>query len=92
VQTDEIIRLQAESNYTHIFMKDNKVFVSAKTLKEYDELLQGHGFLRVHKSHLVNSIHIQAYDRQGILLMTDSTTVEVARRKKEFLQQSLGGS
>lgn len=91
VQTDEIIRLQAESNYTHIFMKDNKIFVSAKTLKEYDELLQGHNFLRVHKSHLVNSIHIEAYDRQGILIMSDGTKVEVARRKKEFLQQSLGG-
>ncbi len=89
VQLDEIIRLQAESNYTHIFLKDNKLFVSAKTLKEYDEMLQGHRFLRVHKSHLVNPDHIEAYDRQGILLMSDGSKVEVARRKKEFLQQSL---
>lgn len=91
VQLDEIIRLQAESNYTHIFLKDNKLFVSAKTLKEYDEMLQGHRFLRVHKSHLVNPDHIEAYDRQGILLMSDGSKVEVARRKKEFLQQSLAG-
>ncbi|MCY7311107.1 MAG: LytTR family transcriptional regulator [Chitinophagaceae bacterium] len=73
------------------FTKYNKVFVSAKTLKEYDELQQGHNFLRVHKSHLVNSNHIEAYARQGILVMSDGTKVEVARRKKEFLQQSLGG-
>jgi len=91
VQLDEIIRLQAESNYTHIFLKDNKLFVSAKTLKEYDEMLQGQRFLRVHKSHLVNPDHIEAYDRQGILLMSDGSKVEVARRKKEFLQQSLAG-
>ncbi|MBL7749379.1 MAG: response regulator transcription factor [Chitinophagaceae bacterium] len=91
VQLDEIIRLQAESNYTHIFLKDNKLFVSAKTLKEYDEMLQGHRFLRVHKSHLVNPDHIEAYDRQGILLMSDGSKVEVARRKKEFLQHSLSG-
>jgi two-component system, LytTR family, response regulator len=91
VQIDEIIRLQAESNYTHIFLKENKIFISAKTLKEYDEMLEGQRFLRVHKSHLVNPAHIQAYDRQGILLMSDNSKVEVARRKKEFLQQALAG-
>jgi two-component system LytT family response regulator len=88
---DAIIRLQAESNYTHIFLTGNKVFISAKTLKEYDEMLEGQRFLRVHKSHLVNPAHIQAYDRQGILLMSDNSKVEVARRKKEFLQQALAG-
>jgi two-component system, LytTR family, response regulator len=92
VQLDEIIRLQAESNYTHIFLKGNKVFVSAKTLKEYDEILQGHKFLRVHKSHLVNPAHIESYDKQGMLHMSDGTKVEVARRKKDFLQQSLSGN
>jgi two-component system, LytTR family, response regulator len=91
VQIDEIIRLQAESNYTHIFLTGNKVFISAKTLKEYDEMLEGQRFLRVHKSHLVNPAHIQAYDRQGILLMSDNSKVEVARRKKEYLQQALAG-
>jgi len=89
VQIDEIIRLQAESNYTHIFLKGNKVFVSAKTLKEYDEMLTGQHFLRVHKSHLVNPDHIEAYDRQGILQMSDQSKVEVARRKRDFLQAAL---
>jgi two-component system LytT family response regulator len=91
VQIDEIIRLQAESNYTHIFLTGKKVFISAKTLKEYDEMLQGQRFLRVHKSHLINPMHIQSYDRQGILHMSDESIVEVARRKKEFLQQALAG-
>ena len=91
VEIDEIIRLQAESNYTHIFLTGNKVFISAKTLKEYDELLQGHRFFRVHKSHLVNSTHIQSYDRQGILKMSDHSVVEVSRRKKEYLQMALSG-
>lgn len=92
VQLDEIIRLQAESNYTRIFLTDKKVFVSAKTLKEYDEILQGHQFLRVHKSHLVNPAHIRSYEKQGLLIMSDGAEVEVARRKKDFLQQSLSGN
>lgn len=91
VELDEIIRLQAESNYTHIFLTGKRLFVSAKTLKEYDEILQGHRFLRVHKSHLVNPRHINGYDKAGLLHMSDNTIVEVARRRKEFLQQALSG-
>ena len=68
-----------------------KLFVSAKTLKEYDEILQGHRFLRVHKSHMVNPRHIEGYDKAGLLHMSDGSTVEVARRRKEFLQQALAG-
>ena len=71
VYLDEIIRLQAESNYTKIFLGDKKVFVSAKTLTEYDEILQGHRFLRVHKSHLVNPAHIRSYEKSGMLIMSD---------------------
>jgi two-component system LytT family response regulator len=89
VQLDEIIRLQAESNYTHIYLTGNKIFVSAKTLKDYDEILAGHHFLRVHKSHLVNPSHIQNYDRIGQLTMSDGAIVEVSRRKKEYLQHAL---
>lgn len=91
VSLKEIVRLQADSNYTHIFLENKTVFVSAKTLKEYDEILHGHRFLRVHKSHLVNPDHIISYDRQGVLLMSDNSKVEVARRKKEYLQQALAG-
>lgn len=91
VELNEIIRLQAESNYTHIHLSGKKIFVSAKTLKEYDEILQEHRFLRVHKSHLVNPAHIESYDKQGFLLMSDGAQVEVARRKREFLQQTLSG-
>lgn len=91
VQLEEIIRLQAESNYTHIYLDRNKVFVSAKTLKEYDEILTGHHFLRVHKSHLINPAHVESYDRTGFLKMSDGSTVEVSRRKKEYLQQALAG-
>ena len=91
VALDEIIRLQSESNYTHIFLKGNRVFVSAKTLKEYDEILQGHHFIRVHKSHLVNPTYIESYNRSGELILSDGTKVEVARRKKEYVLEALKG-
>ncbi len=89
VTLDEIIRLQADSNYTKVHLTQNRVFVSAKTLKEYDEILREQHFLRIHKSHLINPTHIESYDKQGWLKMSDGSEVEVARRKKEYVQDAL---
>lgn len=89
VTLDEIIRLQADSNYTKVHLAQNRVFVSAKTLKEYDEILKEQHFLRTHKSHLINPTHIESYDKQGWLKMSDGSEVEVARRKKEYVQEAL---
>jgi two-component system LytT family response regulator len=50
----EIVRLQADRNNTHIFFQNGKQFLSSKTLTEYDKMLRASGFLRVHRSHLVN--------------------------------------
>ena len=85
VDLKDIIRLQAERNYTRFFFAKGKQFLSAKTLLEYEKILEGSGFKRVHKSHLVNSTHIKSYDRAGIIRMSDDSEVEVSRRKKDAM-------
>jgi two-component system LytT family response regulator len=91
VSVAEIVRLQAERNYTRIYFSGRPPVVSAKTLKEYEELLDEYGFIRVHKSHLVNITHITRYDRDGWLQTDDGSRVEVARRKKEYLLRTMKG-
>jgi two-component system, LytTR family, response regulator len=83
VKLDDIIRLQAERNYTRFFFADGKEFVSAKTLKDYEEMLPETNFVRVHRTHLVNKDFIKQYDREGLLILNDGSSVEVSRRKKE---------
>ncbi len=85
----DIVRLEADRNYTRFFLVNNKQFVSAKTLKEYEIMLKDHGFIRVHKSHLLNRYFITRYDKQGLLFLTDGTSVEVSRRRREFVMDSL---
>jgi len=83
VEVDTIIRLQADRNYTRFYFNDKKEFLASKTLKEYEELLDGCGFIRIHRTHLINSRYIKEYEREGIMILKDNTEVEVARRKKE---------
>jgi len=90
VGLDEIIRLQADRNYTKLFFTNGKSFMAAKTLKEYEEILSSSGaFVRVHRMHLVNFNFIREYDREGLLHLKDGSAVEVSRRKKESLLKFL---
>ena len=89
----EVIRLEASSNYTHIFCKNGKKHTVAKLLKDFEEQLSGAGFFRSHSSHLVNLSHVTKYQRGdgGYLFMSDGVQIEVSRsRKKELLKVLLG--
>lgn len=86
---NQIIRLEAESNYTRFHFVDKKPLVVAKTLGEYEELLTPHGFLRTHRTHLVNRQYVQSFQPEGFLLMKDNSKVEISRRRKEEVLDTL---
>ena len=86
---EEIIRLEGESNYTRFYFTDKKILLTSRTLKEYEEMLAAHGFLRVHKSHLVNKKYIVSYNAEGMLVMKDSSKVEISRRRKEEVMAAI---
>ena len=85
VDIDNIIRCEAEDYYTRFFLKEGKVIMVSKTLKENEELLSEYNFIRTHKSHLVNLKYIKSFLRVdgGSIVMTDGTYVPVSRRKRE---------
>lgn len=89
---EEIVRLEGESNYTRLYFKDKKPLLVSKTLKEYEDILTEHGFIRIHKSHLVNKKHVVNYNADGQLVMVDQSKVEISRRRKDDVMEALRGS
>ncbi|MCF2490235.1 LytTR family DNA-binding domain-containing protein [Dyadobacter sp. CY347] len=80
---EQIIRMQGDGNYTFIHTTHKKPIVTSKTLKYFDEMLDEFGFIRTHKSHLVNPRHIsQMSHDHGYIVVSDGTEVEISRRKK----------
>lgn len=88
-KADEIIRLEGESNYTKFFFTNNKTLFTSKTLKDFEEILINHGFIRIHKSHVVNKNFVINYSPEGILTMIDNSRVEISRRRKEDVLMQL---
>ena len=78
---EEVVRCQGEENYTRIFFSQKKPVLASKTLREYEDLLAGHGFLRIHKSHLVNRRFVKNILPDRRLLLTEGTELDIAKRR-----------
>ena len=88
IRISDIIRCEASSNYTIIYLVTGKRIVAPKTLKEFEELLTSEGFFRVHQSHLINLSHIQQFLKtKNKLKLSDGSEVEVSRRKKTLFME-----
>lgn len=87
---EEVVRMEADKSYTHIHLVNKKPFIASKTLKHFEEMLEGFDFIRTHKSHLVNSRHITRISNDhDFILLTDGSKIEISRRKKDEVFQQL---
>ncbi|WP_439481575.1 LytR/AlgR family response regulator transcription factor [Cyclobacterium plantarum] len=91
VELDEISHLQADVNYTVIHFQNKQKITVAKTLKEFEAMLQVLGFFRVHNSHLVNLSKVKQFKKGkgGTLILENGSQIDVSTRKKEALLTAL---
>ena len=84
INIKDIVRCEAEDNYTHIHLKGGEKIVASKTIKSYEELLTSVNFYRVHKSHLINLNFMRKFVKGdgGYLIMDDGKKIEVSRRRR----------
>jgi two-component system, LytTR family, response regulator len=81
----DIIRIESNSNYSRIVLLEGRSLVVPKLLKDFESLLRGYRFYRVHNSHLINLTHVTKYLRGdgGQVMMQNGDMVDVSRRKKD---------
>lgn len=90
VTISNIIRFEAQGNYTAIYVTNEKPLMATRTIKDYEQLLPEAIFCRIHNSHIINLQRIQKYQkgRGGQVIMEDGSAIEVAsRRRQDFLER-----
>jgi two-component system LytT family response regulator len=92
IKVDEVMYLRASGNYTEIFMSNGQKHLVSRHLKEYDDLLAEQNFFRIHHSTLINVNFIKNYVRGegGYVIMSDSSSLDVSRRKKDAFLEKIG--
>ena len=89
LSVDEIACFQGEGNYSTIFLLNGKKYIVTKTLKHLEYILDD-TFIRVHKSFLINSDHIESvYTHDRILKLVGGKEVSISRRKKKEINQRI---
>lgn len=92
VKIEDILRIEADDNYSIIFTEQRKRFVSSKNLKSFEQFLDKNNFLRIHHSHLVNlskvvKINLKNYSE---IQLSNGEKLSVSVRKKQDLIKRFG--
>lgn len=82
VKTEDILRLQADGNFTQVYLTDGSKKMVCRFLKHFDDLLE-HPFVRVHRSHIININFVKSYHKGGTVTLSDQTEIEVSGSFKE---------
>ena len=87
VSVSDIIRAEADSNYTHFYLTGNRHIIVSRTIKEFDTLLSGSGLIRTHQSHLVNLASVDRYVKRdgGYLILKEGSTIPVSPNLKKMV-------
>jgi two-component system, LytTR family, response regulator len=92
IHIDDIIRCESQGAYTIFHLKQKEQILATKNLKEFEDLLEPHSFIRVHHSHLINFAYLKEYVKKdgGYAVMVDKSEVPVSFRKKKTLLDMIG--
>lgn len=91
LSVDEIIRCEADNNYTKIYLSSGEKIIVSKTLKTFELVLVQYNFLRIHQSHLINQEYLKRYHKTdgGFVTLADGTELPVARARKDILSNKI---
>jgi len=91
ISVSDIIRAEADSNYTHFHLAGGKHIIVSRTIKEFESMLAGSGLIRVHQSHLVNLNFVDKFIKRdgGYLKLKDGSSIPVSPNLKQKVLQAI---
>jgi len=83
----DLICCEASGIYTTFYINNSKQIVVSKNLKEYEEILEPFGFLRIHNTFLINANKIEKFEKSdgGFVIMEGGQKIPVSQRKRDVL-------
>lgn len=92
IKINDILYLEANTNYTHVILIDSKKFVVCQTLKYFEDMLPTEIFIRIHNSFIINKSFAEKYIRGegGQVVLSNGATLDVSKRKKADFLKAIG--
>jgi len=83
IDVDDIIYIEADSNYSVVHLSNQDKITVSKVLREFEELLPSDQFVRVHKSSIINLNHLKEYNSKNGLqvFLKNGESINISRRR-----------
>ncbi|WP_421939183.1 LytR/AlgR family response regulator transcription factor [Pedobacter sp.] len=83
IDVDDIIYVEADSNYSVFHLTNQDKITVSKVLREFEELLPSDQFVRIHKSSIINLNHLKEYNSKNGLqaLLKNGESINISRRR-----------
>lgn len=86
IDMEDIVRFEADGNYSIINLLNGKKISSTKSLADYEKSVPEGLFMRIHKKNLINRSYVNTFNtKEGLIIMVDGSVLEVSRLKKSFI-------
>jgi two-component system LytT family response regulator len=91
VELKEIVRCEADGNYSWVYCKQHNRLLVTKSLREFEDLLSDYHFFRTHRSHLINLNYLKAIRKTdgGHVVLTDGSKVAITKNRMRMLTEKL---
>lgn len=84
---NSVILIKGDINYTKFYLEGGTEKTVAHSIKFFENHLENHGFLRVHRAFMINPNYVKAYNsKQEVLTMTNGQIANISRRRKAVLK------
>jgi two-component system LytT family response regulator len=87
VALQDLVRLEAASNYTHFYLNNGSKITTSKTLKEYEEMLEDEqAFVRIHQSHIINLAYVKNFTRgrTPVVTLSNGQQLDVSATRRDL--------
>lgn len=86
-----IVSIESQAgNYSIFFHEDGTQTLATKSLSHYEELFQNTGLFRIHRSWIINMVHVRKFDKlKGKVALSNGAELEVAHRRKYAFSNAL---
>lgn len=93
IPVPDIFYIQAQDDYVELHCSKGK-FLKKETMNNFEKQLPEGLFLRVHRSSIINTKHIEKLEKYGkesyVVILKDSTRVIVSKSRVKALKEHLG--
>jgi two-component system LytT family response regulator len=91
VNKEDIVFIKAQGSYSEVQFKSGKPLMISKNLKFFESIIKDKAFLRIHRSCIINLLHVAEFSKMdgGLVILSNGQEFPVSKDQRDVLLSAL---